>query len=482
MGRVGAVFAAALLLLGLGVITSWVWTSALMHRAVEEVTRDTRAVAITTEAELTLLSYHRMSNLALVSRSPEIEADRAALLETLEGQLAAHRDYAGDEEFDRLQREAVASVQRYVRERERIQASGLPVESVLDRMAPLLDDALNALHAVRLSRSSRALQTREHAARFDSVSDVVGGFVGFLFVGVLVTLVIGARRLVLAPVLQIRDAIERFRKGETSAVAPVLGTAEIAEIATTFNRMSETLLSQRRGRLAFLGGVAHDLRNPLSTIKMGIEILERNPAVKGDTRAADVLGRLGRQTDRLSAMLSDLTDASSMEAGRLELSMEAFDLVEMTKELVETYAPLSKAHRISFRPREDSVLIRADPHRIDQVLRNLLSNAIKYSPAGGEITVDLARVGDEVFVAVEDHGLGIPLCDVDSLFEPFQRHRRSARVAEGMGLGLSVVKRIVDAHQGRIEVTSVLEEGSTFRVWFPLRGPKEGLVADSTAG
>lgn len=472
MRRVGFAYAAALMLLGLGVIVSWLWTSSLLHRTVENVMLDTTEVAAITEVELKLLSYHRLSNLALISRAPEIETDRRELSGNLRTQLVRDAAFAGDEREVRLRDEASRAVEAYLQERERLQSSGLPLEVTVDKAAPYLDRAVDALHEVRAVHRARALEAKEAAAKLDSLTDVVGALVGFAFAGVLFLLGMSARRFVLAPVVEIRDAIEKYRRGETTAVAPVAGTTEIAEIAEEFNRMSETLFAQRRDRLAFLGGVAHDLRNPLATIKMGVEILKQNRALMDEPATTNVLQRIDRQLDRLGVMLGDFVDASRMEAGKLDLAIREFELVAVARELVEAYAPISSVHHVSLHTSDPELIVRGDPDRIEQVLRNLLSNAIKYSPDGGAVTVEVVQIADEVVIAVEDHGLGIPRGDVDTLFEPFHRHERSQRVAEGMGLGLSVVKRIVDAHEGRIDVTSVLEEGSTFRIWLPIHGPQ----------
>jgi two-component system, OmpR family, sensor histidine kinase MtrB len=119
------------------------------------------------------------------------------------------------------------------------------------------------------------------------------------------------------------------------------------------------------------------------------------------------------------------------------------------------------------------VVVCADPLRIDQVVSNLLSNAIKYSPDGGDIEVLVETTAREAVISVRDQGVGIGAEEMPHVFAPFRRGKGSVEVAPGTGLGLSVVRRIVEAHGGRVQVESAIGRGSTFRVWLPLVAPSE---------
>jgi signal transduction histidine kinase len=241
-----------------------------------------------------------------------------------------------------------------------------------------------------------------------------------------------------------------------------------------FNDMAISLSQQRKAQLTFLAGVAHDLKNPLSTLKTGMYTLEHEASEvrRGNTRAT-----LDRQVDLLNRMVDDLLDATRIEAGQLELRWATFDLRRLVNDVVRLYVPTAPEHQITSRIPDEPVMVEADGLRIEQVLRNLVSNAIKFSPYGGSVEVALERGSNEVALSVSDRGIGIPRDEHTSIFLPFRR--RDLNVAPGAGLGLSVVRRIVSAHGGSIDVESEPGAGSTFRVRLPLaRNNARGTAAD----
>jgi signal transduction histidine kinase len=229
-------------------------------------------------------------------------------------------------------------------------------------------------------------------------------------------------------------------------------------------------MSQRKQQLDFLAAVAHDLRNPLGAIKLSVATLGGRGALPGE-RTARTLALVDRQVDRLERMVGDLLDAARVEAGELTLHPSACDLREIARDAAELYAPTSTRHTLDVDIPDDPLTGLFDAARIHQVLDNLLSNAIKYSPVGGRVRLALRREGDDVMVSVRDEGVGISPEELARLFEPFQRAPSGRKVAHGLGLGLWVVRRIVEAHRGRISVESQPGEGSTFRIRLPLAAP-----------
>jgi len=309
-------------------------------------------------------------------------------------------------------------------------------------------------------------RSAERVLRFESLL-VIGSTV-LLVVG-LATVVLGVRSLVLRPVYDLQEAMRRFRTGDAEAKAREGPASEVRELAATFNDMADTITHQRRDLLTFLAGIAHDLRNPLSALKMAVHALERDPAAITPER----FRRLDRQIDRLTRMVGDLLDAARIEAGQLELQLEDMDLREAAQTIVDLYTPTTATHEVSLRAPDRPVIIRGDSLRIEQVFSNLLSNAIKYSPTGGPVEVSVAADGKEAALAVSDQGVGIPPEDLSNIFMPFQRRGATAAIAPGVGLGLSIVRRIVDAHGGRIDVESTPGIGSTFQVRLPIAAVAE---------
>ena len=167
-------------------------------------------------------------------------------------------------------------------------------------------------------------------------------------------------------------------------------------------------------------------------------------------------------------MTDDLLEATRIQAGQLELSKEPKDLCRILRDTVELYAATSPSHCLSLSVPEGSLVCNVDEARVAQVLDNLIGNAIKYSPTGGEIRIGACRDGDEAVVSVSDQGVGMALDDLRHIFEPFHRAASTKKVVHGVGLGLSVAKKIVAAHDGAIDVESQLGKGTTFRVRLPL--------------
>ena len=152
----------------------------------------------------------------------------------------------------------------------------------------------------------------------------------------------------------------------------------------------------------------------------------------------------------------------------------------MTEEIIRLYEPMSPNHQFVLEQPKEPVTLYGDPMRIEQVLSNLVSNAIKFSPAGGSVELTITAENDEATVCVRDTGIGIVAEDMADLFMPFQRRRSD--VAPGAGLGLSVVRRIVAAHAGRIDVDSEPGMGSTFCVRLPLGHTPETISAAVAPG
>jgi len=263
-------------------------------------------------------------------------------------------------------------------------------------------------------------------------------------------------------------AIERYARGERSTRVFERGPEEFRTIAQRFNDMASTLERQREDQLAFLAGVAHDLRNPLAALKMATTMISPDEPLPPEARMRDLFRRVDRQIDRQERMLYDFLDAARIESGNLELHMEACDLRDLVRATLDLYEPAAQTHQVLASVPDEPVRLTCDPLRIEQVLTNLVSNAIKYSPRGGSVRITVARRPDAVLVSVADEGLGISPDAIEHVFEPFHRAHAPKESIPGIGLGLFVARRIVEAHGGRIVVESTLGVGSTFTVHLPL--------------
>ncbi|HLT31853.1 MAG TPA: HAMP domain-containing sensor histidine kinase [Myxococcaceae bacterium] len=272
----------------------------------------------------------------------------------------------------------------------------------------------------------------------------------------------------------LRESIQRFALGTGWVRAPRSNVTELNEVGDAFNDVVEQLERNTRERAVFLSAVAHDLRTPLSALQSAVQLLSREPDVaESIQRRVKVIQR---QLDRMNNMVSDLQDAAGVEAGNLKLHRTEADLRTVVLDAALLFRDSTERHRIECHVPDEAVVLFFDETRIAQVLANLLSNAIKYSE-GGRIRISLER-GADVRVAVSDEGEGVGTEDAARLFMPFRRLDPHLDVP-GMGLGLAVSKRLVEAHGGRLEVQSVRGQGSTFTIVLPLPAPGARTDADA---
>ncbi|MHB8646271.1 MAG: sensor histidine kinase [Thermomicrobiales bacterium] len=213
----------------------------------------------------------------------------------------------------------------------------------------------------------------------------------------------------------------------------------------------------------FIAMVAHDLKNPLTTIKGYTQLLRRRGVY--DERVVETIVA---QADRLEGLIDDLRDAARIEADGIALHREQLDMTALVRRCVEEAQALTEAHTIHVTLPTGPVVGRWDAGRLMQVIANLLNNAVKYSPEGGEIRVEVTDDAGTVRVAVSDEGMGMSQEVAARVFERFYRAEGGiATDRKGLGLGLYISKALVEAHGGRITVASAPGAGSTFIVMLP---------------
>ncbi|ADO75177.1 Sensor protein [Stigmatella aurantiaca DW4/3-1] len=334
-----------------------------------------------------------------------------------------------------------------------------------------LRGAIEATAAVSASSIDRARAVRDETTRVSDAARLLGGLLAISIVTGAALVLAATRTRLYLPLLSIRQALAAFKAGQRESRVAQAGPLELREVAAEFNDMADTLVSQDARHLQFLAGVAHDLRTPLNTLKLSTELLLRAPTPPPPEKLRESLLRISAQLDRLNRMVGDLLDQTRIEAGNLELRLEDTDLCTLVREVAELHRPLSQQHQIELTVPDGPVPVRGDPTRLIQVLTNLLSNAIKYSPLGGRVRVLIEQSQEEVLLSVSDEGVGIPPGEYERIFAPFKRSASASAELPGIGLGLSVSRRIVRAHGGNIEVVSQEGAGSTFRVRLPSQVP-----------
>jgi signal transduction histidine kinase len=216
----------------------------------------------------------------------------------------------------------------------------------------------------------------------------------------------------------------------------------------------------------FLSIVSHELRTPLTTIKGYAQMLRRK--LEGSPEDQRFANNIDAQVGRLSRLVDDLLDVTRFSRGQFELSVERTDIRSVLEDVVVRFRVVAAAHTLRLELDTGSFEGDWDRDRLEQVMNNLVGNAVKYSPDGGDIVISTRHQGDQLLVAVRDHGVGIPERDQQHLFDRFFRGSAENTDIKGLGLGLYVSQRIVEAHGGTIGATSVPGDGSEFFFTLPL--------------
>jgi len=220
----------------------------------------------------------------------------------------------------------------------------------------------------------------------------------------------------------------------------------------------------------FLGMAAHDLRNPLHGILLQCDYLLQ---VIEDEKYRDIITSIKEASEFMVGLIEDLLDYSKIEAGEVNLDYAQVDITLLVQDIIRINRPLAEQHTIALELKAEQIgQIYTDPGKISQILNNLISNAIKFSKSNTIIQVRLTDKGNTFTLEVQDQGKGMSLEQQDQLFKPFHKGERGLRGEKTTGLGLTIVKRIIDALGGELHITSQVGEGSTFSVTLP-KIPKE---------
>ena len=290
-------------------------------------------------------------------------------------------------------------------------------------------------------------------------------FPGFLILLVATTLAAfviftPARRRLAA----LEAAAERMRGGDLQARAPEQGADEIGRVARAFNRMGDEIAARDealrrvdRLRRQMVADVSHELKTPLTSMRGFIETLQM-PAIDNDPeRRACHFATLARETTRLERIVADLLDVARLEHGVEECETQVFDTRRLFEQVARRHEQAAAAHRVRLRIEvaDSADQISGDPHRLEQAIENLVANALRHVPDEGEVVLRADTAPHGVRLQVSDNGPGIPAEHLEHVFDRFYKADPSrAATSEGSGLGLSIVKAIVERHGGTVRVSS----------------------------
>ncbi len=445
---------------------SLILITSYLHRLASQIDNNLQSVRAAEEIELHLLWHARNTNQATLLSGPELATA------VLESQSAVYQWYTEARRHvgSRLEQEVVdrlgQEIDSYFEQHAALEAAGLtPLDRYLAAVAPFKTayDVAEELLGINLEQAAAATQ---EGRRWDAIATVIGLTVAIVLLLLMTVVIVGARETLYKPLIALRDGIERYAARDFSTRVPQRGAAEIRDIAHSFNEMASALQRQREAQLAFIAAVAHDLRNPLAAMKGAVDVLSARSPTTGE-RHNQMTAIVSRQIDILIRMVSDLLDAARVEAGHFSVVPTACDARDLVTQTVELFRDMSALHELNLDVPGTPLPLSCDPFRISQVLNNLVSNAIKYSPQGGQVKVTARCIQDHIRIDIADEGPGIPPEEHQLIFEPFKRGPSTEAAIPGVGIGLSVARRIVEAHGGRIELKSAAGHGSIFSVSLP---------------
>lgn len=296
------------------------------------------------------------------------------------------------------------------------------------------------------------------------------GFLGALAVSLLLS------RRIAAPLSALAKTARRFAEGDLRSRVPVQGPAEIADLTGEFNRMADGLEQAQAQRQALVADVAHELRTPLTVMRGYLEALKDGVAAP----EPEVIEVIHAEALQLQRLVDDLQDLAQADAAQLALTPERLNLGELLQTTAAGFALEAGRKGVRLEVAPGAPQVQADPRRIGQVVHNLVANALRYTPSGGSIRLAASATTDAALVEVVDTGIGIAHDHLEHIFDRFYRVDPSrARETGGSGLGLTIAKRLVEAHGGCIGASSRVGEGSRF--WFSLPATEAAAAAGSAA-
>ena len=305
----------------------------------------------------------------------------------------------------------------------------------------------------------------EHDALF--ISDMESKLVLVAFFSLLIPLffaLLVAKKLS-SPIVTINDFTKEIAKGRYSSLSlEETGIREIDDLLVSVNDLSLQLQHQQKIRNRLSSDIAHEIRTPLTTLKGNIEAMIDGVWEISEER----LYRCYEEVSRITRLIGEIDRINELESQESQLQKTTFDLTELAQQVVDNFQPMLVENKLNCSVSGDRVFISADRDKIHQVLTNLLANAIKFTPSGGRIDLYVSQSKGTTSFRIIDNGQGIPPEEVGQIFERFYMAEpsRNSKLG-GQGIGLSIVKGIVNAHQGTISVDSIYGKGTTFTINLP---------------
>ncbi|MBL7163026.1 MAG: HAMP domain-containing histidine kinase [Anaerolineales bacterium] len=341
---------------------------------------------------------------------------------------------------------------------------------VVDVFVPVIGDAETIMGVIQMTYRLENVSGQFLALRRVIIGVLTVGV--FLGAGIALLLAVNLSRAL----RQVTVSIQQLATGKEVASPAEQGPEEIRDLIRTVNTLVTRLQTMETTRRKLLANLVHEFGRPLGALLPAVQALEAG-AVENENLRQDLLAGMEDEINILRRLLDDLTGLYDQFVGSFVLEFQSVNLTKWLPNLFQTQREAAHAKGLHWQSNisDDLPVMEVDPDRLAQAIGNLVNNAIKFTPHGGTVSVGAGIQANEVWIRVQDTGPGIPVEDQGFVFTPFFRGRTETRFPQGMGLGLSIARDLVTAHQGRLEFESIPGEGSCFKIWLP-NPPEEKTI------
>jgi signal transduction histidine kinase len=418
--------------------------------------------SVTAQNDQLLLSY-----LSLLRRSRALSY---AMIQDNTGRVVAHTNpaFVGQRLTDPLSLRAIETMGL-------LRQLGGATDDVVDLALPVTQGFLRlGVARVGYSRTSMDLLV-DQALRAAHHRIVIAGLLAMGF-GIVVAVLLSL--LLTRPIQLLRDGAHKIGEGDLTHRIRITTRDELGELAQEFNVMATKLQELDQLKQDFVSNVTHELRSPLTSLRGYVELLLREGAGAINEEQREFLIVIKNNSVRLARFIDNLLDVAKIEAGKIELHPERIRLQDLALEMTVVFRPQAQEKHITFRTEIPPRLrpIHADADKLLEVLTNLLSNAFKFTPNEGQVTLTASEKEGLVHLEVKDSGIGIPPESLGIIFNKFEQVKPTqglARKTKGSGLGLTIVKGIVEAHGGQVWIESQINQGTIVHILLPQPGREE---------
>lgn len=443
-------------------------TRYLLPRLTEDLVGNAALLGQFSRVRPEVWSSPSLANALLLGFSPQPTA-RVMLL-TTSGRLLASSDSANLSyigtilDIPGLEQAQQGQIVRFVYYTESGRGAGQNREEGIDVMVPVAGlspggETTGMLGIVRMTYPYTAVYERFSQLRYLILVLLLIGLASGAILGSILALSINR------PIQRVTQAVYRLAGGEMRTPLAETGPEEIRLLARAVNYLVERLKSLESARRQLLSNLVHELGRPLGALRSAIQALGRG-AAQDPKLLADLTTGMDEETVHLRHLLDDLAHLHDQVVGGLELHRQPVPIGEWLHRILSPWQATALEKGLSWQLQApmDLPAVNLDPVRMAQAVENLVSNAIRYTPAGGEVVVSAMIDNEQALIRVSDNGPGIPYEEQEKIFQPYYRGQYGRRIKQGMGLGLSIARDVVMAHDGRLELKSNPGEGSQFTI------------------